>query len=64
MRYGHFQATKYLKDNGITRFRALIDKRNTTALQVSELDAVEFGEAYYLKILWWKSWKEKPISHK
>jgi len=60
--YVAFQARQFLCENG----KGLVRDRTSTGNIVSRQSYVRLGrkfyaEARYLKILWWESWKEKPL---
>jgi len=41
--------------------RTLVEKGNLASLKgLPKAGGRVYGEGRYLKILWWKSWKEKP----
>ncbi len=61
--YARLKRLQFLTENGITIDRAANSKQNT-ALNLSVAKFAirpKIREGCYLKILWWKSWKEKPL---
>ena len=65
--YGVSKRIQFLRGRGIIVSRRVIDKKNISAQRISvKIDHTIYAEARYLKLLWWKSWKETPtnqISH-
>jgi len=62
-RYGRFLLLRFLQQRGIRTKRTAIAKRNVIAQQGRhEYPLGPQGEGRYLRVLWWKSWKEKPLS--
>ena len=60
--YAGFMFHKVLRENGIVARRSAIDKRNIPAIRGrSRPDREPCAEGRYLRILWWKSWKERPL---
>jgi len=60
--YGRVKRMQFLLDNGIATNRAAVAKWNIASQGVyTKFNANIYGEARYLKILWWKWWKEKPL---
>jgi hypothetical protein len=60
--YRTFKLRQYLLDKGIAMTRGPIAKENIPALMgLAKLDITIYGEGRYLRVLWWKSWKEKPL---
>ena len=61
--YRTFKLRQYLLDRGIVMTRGPIAKDNIPALMgLAKIDITIYGEGRYLKILWWKSWKEIPLT--
>jgi len=60
--YVGFKARQFLWENGKTFDRGPVARGNIAA-QRAYVDASPrlYAEAHYIKILWWKSWKEKPL---
>ena len=66
--YGYFKRLEYLQANGILTERYVIAKGNVAAQNVGALRGAlpflgPYAEARYIKMLWWKSWREKPLTH-
>ena len=62
-RYGRFVMLRYLLQRGIRTKRAAIAQGNIPPQQGRhEYPRGPQGEGRYLRVLWWKSWKEKPLS--
>lgn len=56
--YASFKRRQFVFSKGKTVFRSDIDKSNVAPQgSVGKFDS-KYGEGRYLKILWWKSWKE------
>ena len=61
-RYSRFMMLRYLLDNGIRTKRAAIAKGNIPPQQGRhEYPRGPQGEGRYLRVLWWESWKERPL---
>jgi hypothetical protein len=57
--YVGFKATQFLKERGIVTLRYSIATSNIASQGgAAKLDNRVYGEGRYLRILWWKSWKE------
>jgi len=60
--YSRVKRMQFLFDNGIATNRTAVPKWNIASQRGSaKFNANIYAEARYLKILWWKSWKEKPL---
>ena len=58
-----FMFHKVLRENGVVARRSAIDKRNIPAIRSrSRPDHGPCAEGRYVRVLWWKSWKERPLS--
>jgi len=58
-----FKRSQFLGERGMVVQRAVIAKGNIVALRAFAKRAPKmYAEARYLKILWWKFWKEKPLT--
>ena len=61
-RYVRFKKLQYLRDRGRTLHPYVVSKSNLTSQEFeTKVGAKCCGEGRYLKLLWWKFWKEKPI---
>jgi hypothetical protein len=62
-RYSRFMMLRHLLDRGIRTKRAVIARGNIPPQQGRhEYPRGPQGEGRYLRVLWWKSWKERPLS--
>ena len=62
-KYAGFMFNKVLRDNGIVVKRSAIRKNNIPAIKSRlESSPSPYAEGCYLRVLWWKSWKEKPLT--
>jgi hypothetical protein len=63
MSYGYFKRLEFLRGKEIVVSRNAIAKSNIVSQKAhAKFSPRVYGEARYLKILWWKSWKEKPLA--
>jgi len=62
-RYSHFKRGQFKAERGITADKSSIVKDNI-AIQRSHAGPMpnKYAEGRYLRILWWKSWRERPLS--
>ena len=61
--YSRFKRLQFLLDNGIATNRTAVGKGNIASQRGSaKFNPNIYAEARYLKILWWKRWKEKPLT--
>lgn len=61
--YVIFKRLEFMLDKGLVTIRSAIAKANTASLtRIRRLGVDPYGEGRYLRILWWKSWKEKPFT--
>ena len=61
--YVGFKARQFLWDNGKVALRGPVARGNIAAQRGYAKAAPKmYAEARYLKILWWKWWKEKPLT--
>ena len=61
-RYRTFKLRKFLLERGVAVTRGPIAKGNLVSVRaLSKIDSRIYGEGRYLKLLWWTSWKEKPL---
>ena len=62
--YGNFKRLEFMLDKGLVISRGAIAKSNTVALGTNKrLDAEVYAEGRYRRVLWWRSWREKPLAH-
>jgi len=60
--YADFYMFQFMKERGKTLHRATIARGNIAAQRgYAKLSPKMVAEARYLRILWWKWWKEKPL---
>ena len=61
--YASSIAFKFLHDRGIRVNRTAMRKGNISSMRATERAGFKaYGEGRYLRVLWWRSWKEKPLS--
>lgn len=61
--HGALARLQFLKEKGTTVARFAVATGNVAAQgHVTKLGAETYARACYLKFLWWKSWKERPVS--
>ena len=62
-KYGHYKRSQFKSAKGLGATRSVIAKSNIS-MQKSYAGPVPtiYAEGRYLRILWWKSWKERPLS--
>jgi RimJ/RimL family protein N-acetyltransferase len=61
--YASFNAFKLLRDRGIRVNRTAMNTANVPSVRATERAGFKaYGEGRYLRVLWWKSWKEKPLA--
>ena len=62
-RYARFKLDELLLSRNVVRSRGAILKSNTAAIRSRpEHFPPPYAEGRYLRILWWKSWREMPLS--
>lgn len=59
--YIHYKDLQFLKERGITMLRFPIDASNIASQRAVSRFGKIYAKAHYLKILWWKLWREKPL---
>jgi len=61
--YNRFKRFEFLLEKGIVTNRSAIAKNNIASLEgYKRFPATRaYAEGRYLRILWWKSWKERPL---
>jgi RimJ/RimL family protein N-acetyltransferase len=63
MAYAYCQKLQFLRERGRVTVRAVVATNNVAVQQFyASLGARRYAEARYLKILWWGSWRETPIT--
>jgi len=60
--YTRLKRYQFQLEKGVVTNRGLYGKGNIPVRKVSERVSSTYAEARYMKILWWKSWKEKPLT--
>lgn len=60
--YNRFMSLKVSQERGIEVKRGAVAKNNVPAIKSRVSLNNPFSEGRYLRILWWKSWKERPLS--
>jgi len=60
--YSCFKRRQFVFRQGKTVYRAYIDKSNMASQAAISRVASKYGEGRHLKIMWWQSQKEKPLS--
>jgi ribosomal protein S18 acetylase RimI-like enzyme len=61
-RYTSVKAVQALKERGLTKDRYTVNKRNVPSLQTfGRFESRLCAEARYMKLLWWRFWREWPI---
>ena len=61
--YIRFKRSQFLLETGRVIWRGAIPGANSaTQRAVAKFSPKIYAEERYLKILWWKSWKEKPLT--
>ena len=61
--YRTHKKRQFLAEKGIRATRGYAAKRNIDAVRgIGRIDSTVCGEGRYLRVLWWKSWKETPLS--
>jgi len=60
--YRTFRIHQFLRENGIIARRNAYRKGSVWQEKLAtRFDRTRYAEGRYLRILWWKSWKEKPL---
>jgi hypothetical protein len=63
MSYSYFKRLEFLKENGRLRDRAPVAKSNIASqMGIAKISNNIYAEARFLKLLWWKYWREKPLA--
>lgn len=62
MAYSLFKRFEFLRERGRVRDRAAVAKSNIASkMGGAKVGSQIHAEARYLRILWWESWKERPL---
>ncbi len=62
MVYGYFKRFEFLREKGMKSSRNAVAVGNIASQKAhAKFGPKIYTRAHYLKILWWKSWKETPI---
>jgi len=63
MTYGYYRRFKYLGEREIKTSRNAVLVNNVASQKVhAKFEPKIIAEARYLKVLWFKYWKEKPLT--
>ncbi len=61
-RYSRLRRLEFLRDSGVKARRGVIAKQNVLAFSGrADFQPSASAEARYLRVLWWKWWKERPL---
>lgn len=65
-KYGYFKRLEFMLANGVRTERSVVDRGNVAPQQSNALGGMlpfpgPQAEGRYQRILWWKSWKERPF---
>ncbi|MFC1968357.1 hypothetical protein ACFLVX_03070 [Chloroflexota bacterium] len=61
--YGAFKRCQFLRERGAIVLRGLVDTEGVASqIVTAKMSGKLIAEARYLRILWWKSWKKKPLT--
>ena len=61
-RYRAYRLRKFLLERDVTMTRGAIPKGNIAALKgLSRIDSTVYGEARYVRLLWWEWWRERRL---
>ena len=62
MSYSSFKRYQFLKESGVSSLRSATPTNNFATNRVSwKVDHKLYAKGRYIRILWWKSWKEMPL---
>ena len=62
MRYGYFKRLQFIKEKGRLIDRSAVVKSNVASqMSAAKLSGGIYAEARFIKLLWWKFWREKPL---
>jgi GNAT superfamily N-acetyltransferase len=60
--YASFNTIKFLHERGIQVNRTAMNTGNFSSVRATERAGFKaYGEGRYLRVLWWKSWRERPL---
>jgi len=60
--YGSLKRRQFMLEKGVDRSRSAVPKKNIVSQKsLAKVNAAIYGEGRLIKVLWWKSWKEKPF---
>lgn len=63
MAYGYFKRFQFLREKGITASRNAVTVNNIASQRAhAKFSPKISAEARYLKLLWWKFWREMPLA--
>ena len=63
MTYGYFKRQQFLREKGMIASRYAVAVSNVARQRAgARIDPEIYGRARYIKILWWKFWKEIPLT--
>ena len=63
MAYGYFKRFQFLREKGITASRNAVSKSNIASQRAhAKFGPKTYAEARYLKLLWWKFWKQTTLA--
>ena len=65
-KYAYLKRLQFMQANRVHTERSVVDKGNVAPQKSNALGGMlsfpgPQGEGRYLRVLWWKSWKEKPL---
>ena len=63
MTYGYWRRFQYIGEKGVRTSRNAVDTSNIASNKVhAKFNPRIYAQARYVRILWWKWWKEKPLT--
>ena len=61
--YSYHKILKFMRERGIVTLRFVVHTNNiSTQRGYAKFGARRYAKARYLRILWWKFWKERPLA--
>ena len=61
MVYGYYRRFQFLKEKGVVASRNAVSTSNIASQRAhAKFEPKIYAEARYLKLLWWRFWKERP----